>query len=552
MTDAADLLLTDAEAHTLAEPDSAADAAESERASRHADETHEAVAVRDGEIVRVGSAYEVAFLEGVETRVIDCEGRVVLPGFVDAHTHLEMVGQFQVNADLRDVDSPDDAVDRLRETAADGPSDDRDGSAAGIVRGYGYDESTWTESRYLTRADLDRVSTERPVVAFREDMHTASLNSPALERFADEMPDEDVEREGDEPTGVVVEGAVDTLFAATEPDVEETRRLLRAAQDRANELGVTGVHDMCRQSHKPRVFRELDAAGELTLRVRLNYWVDHLDAVRETGLRPGHGSGMVRTGAIKTYTDGALGGRTAKLTEPYADVEAGADADAADANGDTEAHGDATGQWVVGPAALEGMVAEATDLGLQFAAHAIGDAAVAAVLDAYAEHAADETAVLRHRVEHAELVTDELLDRFVDLGAVASVQPNFLKWARGGGLYEARLGDRTTNRFRDLLDAGVPLAFGSDCMPLDPLFGVHQAVTAPDPSQRLDVTEALRAYTRGAAYAGGDEDRLGTVEPGKRADLVVLAESPWEVDSDDVAAIDVDLTVVDGKVVYER
>jgi predicted amidohydrolase YtcJ len=136
-------------------------------------------------------------------------------------------------------------------------------------------------------------------------------------------------------------------------------------------------------------------------------------------------------------------------------------------------------------------------------------------------------------------------------GVVASVQPNFHRWAGEDGLYADRLGDRRTetNRLRRLQDAGVRLAFGSDCMPLDPLMGVHHAVTAPTAAQRLGVTEALRAYTLGSAYAGFDEDRLGTVEPGKCADLVVLDESPWE--ADDIGGIDVALTVVDGRVVHD-
>jgi predicted amidohydrolase YtcJ len=133
------------------------------------------------------------------------------------------------------------------------------------------------------------------------------------------------------------------------------------------------------------------------------------------------------------------------------------------------------------------------------------------------------------------------------------MQPNFLRWARDGGLYHDRLGEARTaasNRFSDLRSAGVPLAFGSDGMPLDPLYGVQQTVTAPDPGQRLDVTEALRAYTAGAAYAGRAEDRFGTVEPGTCADFVVLAESPWTVDPEDLADVGVAMTVVDGEVVH--
>ena len=507
MTAPADTILTNAEVHTLGDPD----------------ETYGAVAVRDGRVVRLADSYEIEFLEGAETEVIDCEGGVVLPGFVDAHTHLEMVGRHLVHADLRDVSSPAEAVDRLR---------DRAGETDGPVLGYGYDESTWDESRYLTTADLNPVATDRPVVAFREDMHTASVNDAALTAYRSEMPDADVQTEKGEPTGVLVEEAVGALFSAFDPGVEGTEDLLRAAQEHANALGVTGIHDMCRRSHKPRVFRDLDARDELTLRVRLNYWENHTDAVVETGLRSGYGSEMVQTGAIKTFTDGSFGGRTAKLRAPYSDDE------------------DTDGQWVVDPEELDEMVAAAAEADLQFTAHAIGDAAVAESLDVLAAHDGDR---LRHRIEHAELLTEDLVARFAETGVVASVQPNFLKWARDGGLYESRLGDRRGEvmPFRDLLDAGVPLAFGSDCMPLDPLFGIEQAVTAPEPSQRLTVTEALRAYTYGGAYAAGRESELGTLDVGKRADIVVLDESPWEAAGDAVADLDVTRTFVDGDTVYD-
>jgi hypothetical protein len=510
MTAPADLVLRNAEVHTLAPPEDGGD------------RIHEAVAIRDGRVVRVDSDYEVGFLEGAETEVIDCDGGVVLPGFIDAHTHLEMAGRRLVHADLAGAPDPETAVERLADRAA--ATDEE------WVLGYGYDESGWPDGEYLTRDQLDRVSESRSVVAFREDMHVASVNGVVLDRHGTEMPDGDVHTAGGRPTGVLVEAAVDVLFEHTAPDRAGTRELVTAARDRAHALGVTGVHEMVRNSHAPRVYRELDREGELDLRVRLNYWTDHLDALAELGATTGHGSGMVRVGAVKSYTDGSFGGRTAKLTEPYADA-------------------DTTGQWVVEPADLAEHVARADEAGLQFAAHAIGDAAVEATLDAYAD-----ATPRRNRVEHAELLTDAAIERFADLGVVASVQPNFLKWAREGGLYEARLGDRAarTNRYADLLAAGVPLAFGSDCMPLGPLFGVEQAVTAPAAAQRLTVTQALRAYTRGGAYAAGEENELGTVEPGKRADLVVLDESPWEVAPDANAGIDVARTIVDGAVVFDR
>ncbi|WP_115865224.1 amidohydrolase [Halorussus litoreus] len=549
MTAAADHIFTNAKLYALADPDTggSGDDTGGSGDGRADDEgpapTAEAVAVRDGEIVRIGDAYEIDFLNGVDTEVVDLGGRVLLPGFIDAHTHLQYLGRSLVHADLSAADSPDDCVALLAESAESDESAD-DGRDDWVL-GFGYDESTWSESRYLTREDLDRVSDSRPVAAFREDMHIAAVNSAALDRHIDEMPDADVRTADGEPTGVVVEEAVDVIYEAIEPDAEATRELLEAAQREAHRLGVTGVHDMVRDSRAPQVYREMELDGDLSLRVRLNYWSDHLDALVETGLRTNHGSEFVRVGGVKTYTDGSLGGRTAKLSEPYADAEesdTGADEDAESA----------TGQWVVAPDELRELVDRADGEGFQLTAHAIGDEAVEEVLSAY--EAASDPGGARHRVEHAELVSDENVERFADSGVVASVQPNFLKWAREGGLYDERLGAerrRTADRFADLLDAGANLAFGSDCMPLDPLFGVHQVVNAPEDCQRLSVTEALRAYTRGAAYAGFDEDRLGTIEVGTEADFVALERSPWAT-PEEIADIDVALTVVDGDVVYDN
>jgi len=504
----ADLILTNAEVHPLADPD----------------ETAEAVAVRDGRVVRVDPAYEVGFLEGVDTTVIDCDGRVVLPGFVDAHTHMDAVGRRLVHADLSGADSRAEALDRLRLRA--------ETTGEGWVEGYGYDESEWGETDHLSRGDLDAVVEDRPVAAFREDLHSASLNSAGLEALLDRMDQEQVHREDGRATGVVAEGAVGTVQSELAADRGEMRALLETARDRAHELGITAVHDTVRGTPAPRVYRELAREEELDLRVRINYWTDHLDAVAEAGLVPDTGSEFVRVGAIKSFTDGSIGSGTAKLTEPFADSGG-------------------RGTWVVPPAELREWVDRAEEAGFQFSAHAIGDEAVAETLEAFAGTA--DPAAARHRVEHAEVLTDELVERFAEAGVVASVQPNFHKWAREGGLYETRLGPertRESNPLGSLLEAGVPLAFGSGAMPIGPLFGVEQAVTAPAPEQRVGVTEALRAYTLGGAYAGFDEDRMGTVERGKLADLVVLDESPWEVDPGEIADIDVAMTVVDGCVVY--
>ncbi|WP_459886587.1 amidohydrolase [Halostagnicola bangensis] len=521
MTEAADRLFVDGEIHTLERPS----------------ETYEAMAVRDGEIVRLGPTREIAFLEGVETDVIDCDGRVVLPGFIDAHTHMENLGRSMVHADLAGASTREAALERLSEQAT---ANDRE-----WILGFGYDESDWNESRYLTREDLDAVSDERPVIAVRVDMHTASLNTVALEKLADAMAATDIETEGGEPTGVVLEEATDAVWEAIEPDYAETRELVTAAISRASELGVTCVHDMNRQSASPRVYRDLEASGDLECRVRLNYWSDHLESAVDVGLATNAGSEFIRTGSIKTFTDGSIGGRTAKVSEPYADGSAAGSRD--DHAGDGNC-----GQWVVDPAELEDLATRADDAGFQLSVHAIGDEAIEETISVL--ETTTDPAGSRHRIEHAELASDDAIERMAKAGIIASVQPNFHQWAGEGGLYDQRLGQsrrRRSNRLRTMLEAGVALAFGSDCMPLDPLLGVHHAVNAPAEAQRLPVTEALRAYTLGGAYAGFDEDRLGTLEVGKRADLVVLEASPWE-QSDRIEEIDVSMTVVDGEAIFER
>ncbi|MFB6146792.1 MAG: amidohydrolase [Halobacteriaceae archaeon] len=503
MTAAADLVLTGGEVHALTEPD----------------RTAEAVAVRDGRIVRLGSAHEIGFLTGVETRVVDLGGRVLLPGFVDAHTHLPRVGRFEVHADLRDASGVDDVVRRLR--AAD--------DGAGWVLGYGFDESRWG-GPMPDRHDLDAVAADRPVAAFREDVHTAVVNGAALDALSD-LPRADVRTEGGEPSGVLVESAVGALSDAVAPDRAETRDLLLAARDAAHRRGVTAVQDVIQRDHPPAVYRDLAAAGDLDLRVQCLYHHERLDAMAAVGLRTGDG-GPVETGAVKAFADGSVGGRTARLQEPYADAEG-------------------RGQWLLDPDALRALVVEADEMGYRVAVHAIGDAAVGAALDACA--ATPDPGGARHRIEHAELATDDQIRRMADLSVVASVQPNFLRWAAPGGLYEAALGDerrRRADRLGAMRDAGVRLAFGSDCMPFDPLFGLAQVVDAPEPAQCLDVTAALRAYTAGGAYAAGAEDRYGTIEVGKRADFVALDRSPWEP-STDLADIDVALTVVDGEIVFD-
>lgn len=492
------------------------------------DEQYDAVGIREGTIVSLARESEFDSQFGEGTEVIDCQGGVVLPGFIDAHTHLESTGKRLVHVDLSETESIDQVVDILNEEAA--TSEDE------WIQGFGWDESAWSTSRYLDSADLDRVSTTRPVVAYRVDMHTAAVNSVAFDRVRDRIADRHIISEDDREIGVIVEDGIDVIRDAIGLNRSRTRRLVTAARDRAHAVGITGVHDKVRDSLAPRVYRDLATENDLNLRVRVDYWSNHLDALIELGIPTNAGDQWVQTGAIKSFSDGSIGAQTAKLSQPFAGQATEAD--------------DNDGLWVVNPDSLQEIVQRADKHAYQLTIHAIGDTAVRKTVDILESTAAPQKA--RHRIEHVELIEEAVLDKMAAAGLVASCQPNFLKWTEPGGLYEERLGreraDRS-NRFRDFLESGVHLAFGSDCMPMDPLAGIHHTVTASEPAQRLDVTEAIRAYTRGAAFAGHDEDRLGTLEVGTAADLVVLGSSPWE-NPTGIRDIDVQLTIVDGAVVF--
>ncbi len=366
-------------------------------------------------------------------------------------------------------------------------------------------------------------------MAYREDLHLASVNSVVLDQYVEDFPAEYVARDNGRPTGVLTEDALEVLSERIDPDPERFREYLLAAQEYAHRHGVTGVHDIIREPVVARQFHELDRDGDLSIRVRLNYAAEYLDAIDELGLVTNHGTDHLTVGAIKAFADGSIGSRTARLSESYTD-------------------GEGRGEWTIPPAELSELIDRIDDADLQAMVHGIGDEALDALCDSY-----EGTSRERHRIEHAELLSEERLADVAANDIVVSAQPNFHKWARDGGLYDDRLGEerrRRSNQFRLMLDAGIALAFGSDCMPMDPLFGIEQAVTAPDDTQRIDTTEAVRAYTRGGAYAGFEEDRLGTIEAGTCADMVVLDQSPWETES--IGDLAVEMTIADGAVVFER
>lgn len=489
----------------------------------------EALLVRDGRIVEMGPTAEVLQRAAEPAEIIDLGGRTVLPGFIDAHTHLASTGLTRTGyLDLSEVRSPEELLEQLRGELA------RKAEGEWLI-GRGWDESRWSERRYVTRQELDRVAPANPVALFRVDGHLLVVNSRALK----EVPLPRAWLEGGEARvrtdlerGWLWEEAAWWFHERIKPDLPQLKRAILAGMELAHSHGITSIHEVAKPDYL-RAYQELKEEGKLRLRAYLNLRGEQMEELIELGLQTGFGDEWLRLGGVKFFADGSLGAGNAALSEPYRDR-------------------DGCGELNHPPEELRRFVERARAHGLQVMIHAIGDRAIEAVLEAFER--AGVTPEERHRIEHFELATPEQIERAVQLGVVLSMQPNFLQWAAPGGLYEARLGEERARRIdphRQVLDAGGRLAFGSDCMPLGPLFGLHQVVNAPQPVQRLTLEEALRCYTQGGAYASFEEELKGTLEVGKLADLVVLSEDPFDK-PEELAEIQVEMTFIGGELVYSR
>ncbi|HEV8594768.1 MAG TPA: amidohydrolase [Thermoplasmata archaeon] len=489
--------------------------------------TAKALSVGGGRILAVGTEAEADRWRGKRTKAWTLEPRQSLvPGFIDAHAHIAHDAWRRTWVDLEQCTSLEGALDRLRARVAEARQGD-------WIVARGWDESAWPVKRYLTRHELDRVSVSHPILANRVDGHMCSVNSAVLRRIAFAEGADGVERAPDgTPTGVLKEGAAkearDAIPAATD---QEWARLLEDQIRYAHALGITAVHDVVGATHV-RAYQELRRQDRLELRAYLMPYAELLDSYLAAGLRTGFGDDWLRLGALKVFADGSFGARTAALFDPYDDEPR------------------ATGQLIQSPKELTSLLAKAHGAGFQLAVHAIGDRGVDVVIEAFSRVLDREPRDdHRHRIEHAELFPEDGLERTKAMGLVASMQPNFVaRWSQPGGLYERRLGQSRLSRnnpYREILDAGIPLAFGSDGMPYGPLYGIAGAARAPWDGQRITASEALRAYTCGGAFAGFAESDVGSLLPGRCADFVVLSADPRREPDPSVVA-----TVVGGRVVH--
>ena len=498
----------------------------------------DSVAVIDGDrIVAVGRRGEVAVPGDAE--VIDASGRTVLPGLIDAHTHFLWMGVAMIRqVDLSGAASLSDAVELVRARVAATPEGE-------WVMGRGWDESRWAERRYITKEDLAPLSPHHPLMLTRVCGHLITLNSKALElagitRETPDPPGGRIDRGPDgEPTGILRDAR--HLVEEVIPPVTEEVALegLRRACERALSLGCTGIHDAGLDAFGIGIYQSALERGLLKVRASLMMADPVFKAAADLVVRTGFGNEMLRLGPAKLFIDGSIGARTAALFEPYADDPS------------------TKGLVMMTPEELTERVRAAHRHGLQVAVHAIGDRGIEHALNAVEEALREAPRKgHRHRIEHCEVPTAYQIERMRELGIVASVQPNFVgEWSGPEGLYEARLGARRLRRnnpYRLLLDEGVRVAFGSDCMPFNPLYGIWSAVNHPIRASRITLEEAVRCYTLDAAYASFEEDLKGSVEPGKLADITILDGDLTETPADQIRDVPVYMTIVGGKILHRR
>ncbi len=508
--------------------------------------TAQAVAVIGNKIVSIGTNTAIKQLIGTQTKVTDAQGKLLLPGFNDAHVHFIDGGSGLSSVDLRDAKSPAEFTERIKNFAAKLPK-------GRWILGGVWDHENWTPNNLPTAAMIDGVTPDNPVFIYRLDGHMALGNSLAMKLAKVDKTVKDVDggeiirdSEGN-PTGVFKDNAMNYINAVI-PDAafEQKLEYAVAASNYAASLGITSVQDMS-AGNDVGVYQELIRQGKLKTRVYGCSPLDDWKRLANVGFSRAFGSEMLRIGCLKGFADGSLGSTTAWFFEPYLDAP----------NTSGIALGDMS--------KISENVKAADKAGLQVNIHAIGERANAEILDIYAKVEKENgDKDRRFRIEHAQHLRPQDIKRFGTLKVVASMQP-FHQMDDGRWAYkrldEKRL--RGTYAFRSLLDSGATLAFGTDWFvaPLNPLFGIFAATTRrtldgknPNgwfPEQKITVAEAVKAYTNGSAYAEFQENVKGTITVGKLADFVILSDDIFTINPIQIEKVKVIKTIMDGKIIYE-
>lgn len=504
------------------------------------------VAIRGDKISHVGGD-ELLSLKASET--VDLHGQFVLPGFMDNHVHFMEGGAALASVDLRSAQSPTEFIDVISHYLADIPT------GQWILNG-NWDHTQWGGE--LPHRDwIDSITADNPVFVIRSDGHMALANSLALQKAGITSnttdPDGGVigRDENGRLTGILKGNALNQVLAVIPtPSDDELMRQFSLAQQHALSHGLTKIHAVTAyptETTMLELFKMAKQRGLLKIRAKVSTPIESWEQMKQEVEANGRGDQMLSWGGVKGFIDGSLGARTAWMSEPYSDAP------------------DSTGVPINTPEQLQQWMRSAVNHNLELSIHAIGDLAIDTVIQSMQDIASDTVRERRLRIEHFQHPSEKAISEIGRLGIVVAMHPYHAiddgRWAEER-IGKARL--QTTYAFRSILDAGGILTFGSDwpVAPLSPIDGIYAAVTRQTlddkhllgwvPEQKIEVEEALSAYTSSNAYAFGEEALAGTLEVGKRADIVILSDDPRTIDPSTIREVKVNRTLIDGREVYKR
>ncbi len=517
----------------------------------------EAIAVKDGVFAGVGKTDDIKGMRSRGTKEIDLKGQLVLPGFTDSHFHFYDWSLGRKWIDFSCASSLRELLRELNDAIKNRCIPDL---YEGWVLGQNWNESDWPEERTPTKEDLDGISNTRPILLWRSDLHLAVANSKALEIAGinedTKAPEHGALGRDDRGllNGILQDHAIDLVKEKIpKPGDKEVAKAMYEGISLLHSMGMTGLHDLRLMDGSEgapcfRALQILDKERALDLRVWMCISANVLEEAKRIGLRTGMGSDYLRIGHVKIFADGSVGAATAWVNEPYLDG--------------------GTGFALEDIEEISHWVRKAESSGLSVAVHAIGDRANHEVIKMFSRlkqegYISQGNLNAPHRIEHLQVLKSRDIALLGGLGVMGSVQP--LQAMDDIYLSERRLGARgaLAFRFRDLLDNGIDLAFGSDCPVADPnpFLGIHAAVTRQRvdgrppsgwfPEQRITVEEAVQAYTVGAARITGRSDLLGSISLGKLADFIVLDRDIFTIPPELIPQVRVTITCIGGKIVYE-
>ena len=512
-----------------------------------------AVAIRDGKILAIGDSDAMRELLSPGGEWIDLNGRTVVPGLVDAHVHFQGFSIFRQRVDLDEAKGLDEVLDRIARYVSTKKANTSAQNSPIWIEGRGWAQDSWFEPVFPTALQLDQIIANQPACLRHKSGHAVWVNSRALQiagitRTTPNPPGGQILRDDTgKPTGILFEDAMNLVTdLIPSPAIDEIAAAMIEAQSYCWQAGLTGIHDFDGRSCF-QALQVLHDREQLGLRIVKNIPVKRLPHAIGVGLRSGFGDEWLRIGGIKIFADGALGPRTAAMVEPY------------------ENDPENTGIMVSDKEEMMSYASQASANGLSVTIHAIGDRANHDVLDVYKavreeEKVRGKAGKLRHRIEHVQLLHPSDLNRLSELEVIASMQP--IHATSDMRMSDSFWGDRAQYSYawRTVLNSGATLVFGSDAPveKIDPIPGIHAAITrrradgTPGidgwfPKQKLTLEETIHAFTMAAAQTSGQESRLGSITPGKLADLTIFDRDIFALPANDLLEAKIDGTIVGGR-----